>query len=306
MSIDDLLDKLDAAEQAFQGTEFLAPIPGTNRVQVRIANIICDVTIVEGLPRNYHGWAVLRALSTKEAAFAREASLAEIDAYRRLFPVVRLILLQQKKHAWLAVPAHRGDTRFQIEGPVLLRLPAEGMQRFETVLSAFDGRFFWFRGRDPSRDPALAAYLREQIIRQEDQGLPPSPDTLQKRGLSAEERSTYALAWALLVVERRDRVEVRLSEALAHAGAELRDYNERGDSYVVRYVVDGRTYVSTIQQDDLTVMTAGICLAGRDRHFDLTSLVGVLREAAQHNLVWVGRDALPEERYWQIHPPDNP
>lgn len=306
MSIDDLLNKLAATERAFQGAEFLAPIIGTNQVQVRVAGIICDLTVVKDLPQQYHGWAILRALSTKEAAFEREASLAEISAYLRLFPAVRLILLQQKPHRWLAMPAHRGDARFQIQGPVSLWLPAEGPQRFETILAAFDGRFFWFRGRDPSRDPALAAYLREQIIRQDERGLPPAPDTLHKRALSAEERGAYALAWAMLVGEQRDRIEVRLSDALAHAGAELRDYAERGDSYVVRYVVDGRAYVSTISQDDLTVMTAGICLAGQDRRFDLTSLVSVLREGAQHNLVWVDPDHLPEERYWQIHPPDDP
>jgi hypothetical protein len=306
VSIDDLLDNLEAAEQDFEGTEFLAPIIGTNKVQVRIAGIICQLTIEKNLPQKYYGWGILRALSTKRAVYERQASLAEMDAYLRLFPGVRLILLQSRHRCWLALPAHRGDGRFQIQGPVTLWLPEEGLQRFDTVLAGFDGRFFWFRGRDPSRDPALAAYLREQIIRQDEKGLPPLPDTLQKRGLSAEERGTYALAWAMLVEEQRDRVELRLSEALTHAGAELRDYTERGDMYVVRYVVDGRTHISTVHQDDLSVMTAGICLAGQDRHFDLTSLVGVLREAEQQHLVWVDPDHLPEERYWQIHPPDNP
>jgi hypothetical protein len=306
VSIDDLLDKLEAAEREFEGTEFLAPIAGTNRVQVRIEGIVCDIAIKKNLPREYHGWGVLRALSTKKAAFEREASMAEIDAYLRLFPAVRLILLQQEQRHWLAMPAHRGDTRFRIQGPVVVRLPGDGLQRFETVLSAFDGRFFWFRGRDPSRDPALAAYLREQIILRDDRGMPPQPDMLHKKGLSAEERGVYAFAWAKLAAEQRDRVEVRLSDALAHAGAELRDYSERGDAYVVRYVVDGRTHISTVHQDDLSVMTAGICLAGQDSHFDLASLVGVLREAEQRDLVWIDPDHLPEEPCWQIHPPDNP
>jgi hypothetical protein len=81
---------------------------------------------------------------------------------------------------------------------------------------------------------------------------------------------------------------VRLSEALTHAGAELRSYVERGDAYVVTYEVDGRQHISTIQADDLSVMTAGICLAGHDRRFDLTSLVGVLRQAGQQRTAALG------------------
>ena len=85
---------------------------------------------------------------------------------------------------------------------------------------------------------------------------------MRKRGLSAEERAAYWLAWARILEAERDRVEMRLSEALAHAGASFQEYTERGDVYVVRYIVDGRSITSTIRQDDLTVMTAGICLAG--------------------------------------------
>jgi len=306
MGIDELLDKLAEAERSFEGTEFLAPVTGSNRIQVRIAGIICRLTIVKNLPDDFHGWAVLRALSTKAAAFEREGSLAEVDAYIRLFPSVRLILQKKRKRHWLAMPAHKGDGRFQIRGPVSLRLGEEGLQRFETILAGFDGRLFWYKSRDASRNPALATYLREQIIQKDANGLPPSPDSVRKSGLSAEERESYSIAWAMIFEERRDKVEERLSEALAHAGAQLRDYHELGDNYVVRYVVDGQMHVTTVEQDDFSVMTAGICLAGRDRHFDLASLVDVLREAERRELVWVDPQHLPEEEYWHIHPPDNP
>jgi hypothetical protein len=137
-------------------------------------------------------------------------------------------------------------------------------------------------------------------------GLPPKPETLHKRGLSREERDAYTLAWALLFQAARSKVEVRLSEALAHAGAELRSYIERGDAYVVTYEVDGRQHVSTIRADDLSVMTAGICLAGQDQRFDLTSLVGVLRQAGQERrLVWIGEGGLPEDHYWEVHPAED-
>lgn len=309
MSIDDILNRLEAAEQAFAGTRFLAPIVGRgkdrSRVRIRIAGVVCQLTITAGLPQDFRGWAVMEALSTSEAAFIREAGLAEVASYLALFPAVRLILCEPGRGRWLAFPAHLGDRRFQIEGLVTLQLPEEGLRRFETTIARFDGHLFWYEQRDSSRDPALAGYLRDQLSRRDERGQRVAPKLLRKRGLSAEERAAYWLVLARLLEAERDQVELRLSEALAHAGARLRDYSERDDVYVVRYVVDNHNYVSTVRQEDLTVMTAGICLAGGDRHFDLASLVGVLRQAERHGrMVWVGNEQLPEADYWAIHPPE--
>jgi hypothetical protein len=136
------------------------------------------------------------------------------------------------------------------------------------------------------------------------------PDRLQRPGLTAEQRTAYALNyWPRLQAERaaqRGRVEAKLAEALAHAGARLAGYLERGDSYRVEYEVDGQRHVSVVARDDLTVHVAGICLSGQDRHFDLQSLVGVIRQGqAEEGIVPVGPDNLgmEEEVYWRVHPP---
>ena len=299
MPIDDILNRMEQAEQDFAGSEFLAPVVGHGRVNVRLAGIVCQLHIAQGLPQGFQGWAILRARSTSQAEFVRPAGLAEMAAYLALFPAVRLIVTE-KQRTWLAFPAQSGDRRFAISGPVLLLLAEDGLERFETVMARFDGRLFWYERRDTGRDPALAAYLREQLAQPE----PPGPEKLHKSGLSREEREAYAWIMSGREQGRQASEEHRLARALAHAGADLQSFAERGGAYVVTYTVDGRQHVSTVQRDDLSVVTAGICLSGQDRRFDLASLVGVLRQgAAQRRLVWVGEEGLDEEQYWQVHPP---
>jgi hypothetical protein len=97
-----------------------------------------------------------------------------------------------------------------------------------------------------------------------------------------------------------------LSSNLSHAGAQLIEYLERGDSYRVTYSIDGRRFTSSVNKEDLSVQVAGVCLSGADQLFDLASLVGVLREGEQgHGLVRVGPDggAMDEDHYWRVHPP---
>jgi hypothetical protein len=134
------------------------------------------------------------------------------------------------------------------------------------------------------------------------------PEQLSRLGLTAEERAAYAMSYAprlqAELAARRDRVEERLRVALAHAGAEFREYQERGDLYRVAYEVDGRRQVSVVSREDLSVQVAGICLSGQDRRFDLQSMVGVLREAEGTGAaVRIGDDGLPEDVYWHVHPP---
>ncbi|MFN2226738.1 MAG: hypothetical protein ACK2UY_10530 [Anaerolineae bacterium] len=299
MSIHDLLDRMESAEDAFRRTEFLAPVLPGGRVRVRIEGLVCTLRVTG---RAEPGWAILEPLSMDRARVVSEPSLRQIRDYLALFPAVRLLLLARARSYWLAVPAHRGDHRIQVEGPVRLHLAA-GVEPFQRVITRFDGSFFWFQEIDRRRSPAIAAYLRDEL----NAGTP--AEELHKPTLTAEEREVYRLAWqavqlaaqqaaeaareaeeatrqaeeaARLAAEaaRRDRVQVRLADALAHAGAELASYIERADAYTVTYSVDGHMHRSTVRKDDLTVVAAGICLSGGDRHFDLQSLVGVLREGA--------------------------
>ncbi len=271
MSVNHLLDKMQAAEESFLKAEFLAPVPAGGRVRVRIAGLICTLAVVGDAEP---GWAILKPLALDRAQAVARPSPRQIRQYLGLFPAVRLILARHEQGGWRAMPAHAADARFRIDGPVPLYL-ASGAEAFQQVIARFDGHTFWFQEVDRRRNPAVAAYLREALAA----GTPPAE--LHRPTLTAQERQAYAWVHAPIEQAQRDRQAGRLREALAHAGAEMASYVERDDSYTVVYTVDGRPHRSTVRRDDLTVLAAGICLSGEDRRFDLASLVGVLREGAR-------------------------
>jgi hypothetical protein len=297
--VSDALSRLAAAEERFLASEFLAPVVRGGPIQVRIAGVICSLRI---RPADFEGWGVFRPDSHAEARLVRPARLVERQRYLDLFPLVRLILSSKQEEQWLALPAHRSDTRFQIAGLIPVRL-VEDAQLFEVIEARFDGGQFWYAGPDTRWDPAMADYLRAQLA------LLTPPEHLYRPGLTAEERTAYELCyWPRYEATdeaQRSREERRLRGALEHAGAELKDYVERQDVYTVTYDVDGQRHVSVVSKQDLSVQVAGICLSGEDRHFDLQSLVGVIREAqGEGGLVRVGRDnrGMAEEQYWHVHP----
>ncbi len=285
--IHELLNKLAAEEAAFLDTEFLAPVLPGMQVRVRIAGVICTLRVVgEAAP----GWAILKPLSMDKARIVEQPGLRQVREYLSLFPAVRLLLLAPAGNDWLALPAQRGDARFQTDGPVRLHL-ATGVQAFQRIIARFEGAALWFQEIDRRRSPAIAAYLREALSAET------PPEALHKPTLTAEERAVYRILHTAILAARRDQVEVRLADALSHAGAELAEYIERADSYTLTYTVDGQTHRSTVRKDDLTVLSAGICLSGQDRRFDLQSLVSVIREGtARRRIVRVGED---DEEEWE-------
>ena len=292
--IRDLLNRLAADEERLLASDFLAPALRGGVVHVRIAGVVCRFR-VEG---NFEGWGVFRPTGTGSARLLRPATLTERRRYLETFPLRRLILCQTERRGWLAWPAHQADHRFAGSDLLPVHLVEEG-QSFEIIAARFDGLQCWYDSDEPRGDPSAAPYLREALRKRT------PPEQVRRPGLSAEQRTAYALVYGLVREAERDRTEDRLRGALGHAGAELAGYVERDDGFRVEYEVDGERHVSLIGKDDLTVQVAGICLSGEDSRFDLQSLVGVLREARGDFVPRVGADnqGMAEEQYWRVHPP---
>ncbi len=270
---EDALKRLSAVESDFLSSEFLAPVVGSRGVVVRIAGVRCAMAV---RPAAFEGWGVFRPASHTEAELVSTASAGERRRYLALFPTVRLVLCARSKSGGRVegVAACAPDAHFVgDERPAEVLLAADAAL-FDTVVARFDGLRLWFDEVDPRADPAVAAYLRHALTDLTE------PAKLARGGLTRAHRLAYAVAHARRAAQMQGYDERRLKAALGHAGADLRDFTDAGEVYRVTYRVDGRRHTSVVRKDDLTVQSAGICLSGQDRRFDLSSLVGVLREGA--------------------------
>lgn len=202
---------------------------------------------------------------------------------------------------------------------VLLVDPAQGAARFETVVARADGRLLWFGGLDALADPLHAAWLRDAdreagFPARYPPGLPGAArQALLLARLRRLEEATAAdaarrldairaAAGAAIPDQTRharrdvrqhdallygaDRLEHYLRRALERADAELIDFAEvpAGNGMTAQISVEWRQHgqeyrYRSLVDRDLTVVSSGICLSGRDGDFDLTSLVSVMLDA---------------------------
>lgn len=202
------------------------------------------------------------------------ADLPQVAAYLQQFPTIRLRLAYRLQHqSWLAYPVSEADMRqrFKTVKPVAVHLVTEGVA-FEQILARWNGNSCWFEEVDRRADPTIAETLQSNLKQ-----LAPMEE-LQFKGMTPEMRTLYELATQQIEgFAQPQRDEKRLQQALKLGGGELHQFQDRGDYWTVDWAtLDGVRHTSAIAKEDLTVVSSGICLSGRDRDFDLQSLVGVM------------------------------
>lgn len=275
--IQKLLNQLASQESQLKSTQFLAPCVQGNQVRTKVSGIVYSFT---AKPIDFVGWGIFQPQDDRTACLAEEASLPQIGAYLNLLPAFRLRLAYALGgQTWLAYPVNEADFRQRLNSvkPVAVHLVTDGAG-FEQVIARWDGRSWWFDQVDRRADLQLTEMLRSHL-----KAVTPLA-TLQFKGLTPEMRSVYELVAqqtaAFQVLNQQQRDEERLRKALQVGGGELRDFRDRQDHWLVEWTTaDGEHHTSAITKQDLTVISSGICLSGRDRDFDLQSLVGVIEKA---------------------------
>jgi hypothetical protein len=189
---------------------------------------------------------------------------------------LRLVLVEPMRDGgWLAVPYNLADAaqRFRLQVPLIVRL-VDGGQPFERVIGRVEGTTIWYDEPDRRGDPALAEELRARLASERND---PGVKSLgQGEQVAYALRRSTALLSTLRTREAADQARVRA--ALALGGARLVGIERTEWGVRVTWEREGQRRV-TIVDDRLQVISAGICLSDRDGDFDLTSIVGVMRQA---------------------------
>ena len=268
-----ILSQLAALEAQLLNTQFLAPCVRGGKVRIRVGSMVYTF---QPQPQNFEGWAIFGPINEKIAAVVDEPSLPQLAEYLQLLIPVRLQLacvLQWQ--TWLAYPVNESDAkqRIGVAKPVPVYLVTEGSQ-FEQVVAGWDGHCLWFEEIDRRADPLHSEELRAALKKLT------FPEEVRFKGMTPEMRTVYELVSRNIKdFEPKVRDERRLQRALKMGGGELRGFCDRNDYWLVEWTSgSGERHSSAIAKNDLTVMSAGICLSGDDMKFDLQSLVGVVED----------------------------
>lgn len=268
-----ILSQLAALEAQLLDTQFLAPCVRGGKVQIRVGSMIYTF---QPQPHNFEGWAIFGPINEKIAAVVDEPNLPQLAEYLQLLVPIRLQLAcVLQGQTWLAYPVNESDVkqRTGFAKPVLVYLVTGGSQ-FDSIVARWDGRSWWFEEIDRRADPLpseeLKAALKKLIL----------PEEVRFKGMTPEMRTVYELAMQNVKdFDPKILDERRLQRALKMGGGELWDFCDRNDYWLVEWTSrNGERHSSAIAKNDLTVMSAGICLSGDDMKFDLQSLVGVVED----------------------------
>ncbi len=269
-----LIDKLAAQEALLRETRFIAPCVAQSRVRVWVARLLYTF---RPTPPDFEGWGIFRVRDMHTADLVGTASLAQSDAYLKLFPRLHVRLATHiRGRIWSAYATNESDARQHTNRITLAAVYlVDGARQFDQIVVRLDGPLCWFEHIDTRADPRPAEHLRRALHDR----VPPAD--LQLSGLTPAMAAAYALAVRrapeFAAYRRQQDVRARLRAALALGGGTLDDYTEHNDYYQLDWhTPDGEPHTSAVAKRDLTVLSAGICLSDRDADFDLQSLVGVV------------------------------
>jgi hypothetical protein len=275
----ELISQIGKQESSLKKRTFISPVFDNTVVATRVEGMVYTFKI----PQTAEGWYQIRPKNKKEAKIVGPAELPEIEGYMKYLEKVRIVLVMKQKGLYLGIPDKINKFGFKMNELQPIYLCDDSPLDFDRVIARFDGANLWFERIDQSNDPSKADYLRTSMIKLV------QLEKIKYSGLTVEEKHAYAMRMAFDKKFVADLQKDTLKKDVEFAGGKFQIFVEKKDHYSVTYTVDGQSFTSFVSKDPRhMVITAGLCLAGGDRKFDLKSLVTVIREAQHERVVHVG------------------
>lgn len=267
-----LFDKLLMSEKEFSSQEFLAPVLRGQKIKIKLNNVVMDLRVN---PAEFQGWGIFKTNDFKTALRIREADTFERGAYLDLFPAIRAVVVKSGDDFYgLPLP----DARFKITGMIPIQLPEE-LEQFEVVRLSYDGNNFWFDhilGEYTFQSDYMRTCFSNNVLTKD----------LHYNGLLKEHADAYDFAKNEIKRLTEQSFDGRIQAAVRRGGGLYKSHKQiTKNQFTVTYDINGQSFTSTVN-NKLNVESAGICLSGTDRQFDLQSLMGVLLEGQRRSLIY--------------------
>ncbi len=265
MSVQNLFDRLENESRALP--EVLAPVFAR---QALVGVVVNEHPYRMKVAVESPGWYILQPVSSAEARPRRAAMPYEILG--ALAPQPRLMVITVRRlsgQTWLVYPYNVSDARARgfATRPHPCHLVGVALEPFVTFGARLWGDALLF---DASRMQPGSPEYKEALARGDH--APP-----KVAGLPPEYGVAYKIVQAELLRARQTSITGKIQGAVEYLGAELAGITEQGEGYEVE-ILDGEHRYSVRVDKSLRLLSAGICLSGRDGEQTLASSVAVMRQ----------------------------
>jgi len=282
MDILKAIDRLGEKEDTITKKVIVSPVFYNHRIVTRIEGIAHFLDI----PQTENGWHKFKPIDTKRAKRTSSADMDEIQTYLKYMRKIHVILVHQKGSVYYGVPIKGNSLGFEINQLLPVYLYDDMAEDFSKCVCRFDGVNIWYEEVDISADLEIAEYLNDSLKKLVD------PKNIRHTGLTLEEKTAYSIRFKIDEKIKAELAKGKTQTDVEHAGGKFLSSKEKADHLSVTYEVDGHKYTSYVSKDTVhKVITAGICLSDYDRgrqgdsDFDLKSLISVIREGQEKNLI---------------------
>lgn len=265
-----LLNKLIAQQDEILSQEILSPVIQGSSIIVRINGVALSLRVN---PKGFHGWGLFKYNGDhKSVTYSDEPSRRQKMEFLELLPRVRLIICSHNEKESIGSLLD-SDGRFSFDAASVFF--AENISLFDTIVARYDGKCFLYERHanyNPRKIDELKAAFADEI----------KPDKLNT---FASLGRAYAYAYNEVIKAKELTIEQKVKQAINRAGGKYRGFTDRGETLTVQFTINGQTFTPTVNSKTLMLESAGICLSGGDRAFDLQSFVHIAREGLNRDSI---------------------